>query len=262
MRSFSRSETQRYADLLDKARKHANDAGMMVGKRPRDLLAIILAYQQHASIRRHGRHSHRRLLRPSRINEWLRHHRESGSRHITSSYFEQPPRKKDSKQELGSLREAGRDTAQFTPPLWRDCGGNKYPAQSHCQNVSQLSSLDNRSLPSPRIRGRNRRGYRSEAAHLARLERQREKRAERRRAFRCIKTRWRGLPREDLEVALHLGTPGLRESSARVSLHGTYRFASLPTPPPTTSRNQRRHQRAGVGPIGLVTVQLLLLCFF
>ena len=143
---------------------------MAPGKRPRDLLAIILAYQQHADIQRDGRCRHRRLLRPSRIYAWLRHNRESGSHHTHSSYFEQPPQKSLDTQELGSLQEAGRDTAQFTHPFWRDCGGNKDPAQSYRQKVSQISSLEHRSLPSQKLVGKNRRGFRSEAAHLARLE--------------------------------------------------------------------------------------------
>ena len=187
--------------------------GLSFGQRPRDLLAIILTHRKHLSMQRWGRHRHCRQWRPSRILAWLQQTRVSGSHHIDSSYLEQPPQESKNAQELGSLHEAGRATAQFTPPFWRDCSGNKNPAQFHHKSASQNSSLENRSIPSLLKKSKNRRGYRSEAAHLSRLERERDKRAKRRREARNIKSRWRGLPREDLEIVLHFGTPGLRDGN-------------------------------------------------
>ena len=221
--------------------------GLPFGQRPRDLLAIILTHRKHLSMQRWGRHRHCRQWRPSRILAWLQQTRVSGSHHhINSSYLEQPPQESKNAQELGSLHEAGRATAQFTPPIWRDCSGNKNPAQSHHKSASQNSSLENRSIPSLLKKSKNRRGYRSEAAHLSRLERERDKRAKRRREARNIKSRWKGLPREDLEIVLHLGTPGLRdgnmlqETPMERDRDRTERQPPLPPPqhPPSSPNSQ------------------------
>ena len=228
---ISDSESQRYAALLEEALRTSKESGHKISRRPRVLLKILLAHLE----KRRERHKNKRRLRPSRIAFWLHEsHRERRSSHHLSPSFTLAP-SRGAKNNLGNLHEVGRDTARLPPPGFRrDRCGFECPAQNHQQEITRNFSKDHASTPansepSEPTRdkvGKNRRGTRSLQARLARAESTRLKRAQKRREYRQIKNRWKGLPREDPGVVLILGTLGLAtETTGRNP-------ADLDQPPP------------------------------
>ena len=109
---------------------------------------------------------------------------------------------------LDSLQVAGRASAQIPPSGFRRvCGGNECPAQIHLSLSRKASYGDSEpSEPSRPKTGKTHRGTRSLEATLRRREKAREARSKRRREFRALKTRWKGLPREDPGVGCCAGS--------------------------------------------------------
>ena len=188
----------------------------------------------------------RRRHRPARIAEWLTRVLRGLPLHHISSYSIQSLRGFFLKS--GSLREAGREAAKFTPPFGRDFGGHRCPAQSHQKqeenktipysNLAEDTASLN-SAPKWPSKGKTRRGFRSEAASLNRRERRREKRARQRREYREIKSRWKGLIWEAPRPDLHLGTLGSQASlEASTPAIRVTSGKPIPLPPPVEPPHQ------------------------
>ena len=142
--TISYSEAQRYTSHLKEALKVAKEHGRTPRFTPRHLKPFLLAYLKRKQMERGQKHS--RLLRPSRIAVWLQVSYGRGHHHHISPYsthsLEEP------QHCTGSLHEAGREFAQLPlPGLWRDCRGNRCPAQSHPCKIHKTDSSSESSLP-------------------------------------------------------------------------------------------------------------------
>ena len=226
--------------------KEAQKQGQKARWKQKDLQTAILSYIRsgsHADGAKQQRH--RRVHRPARIAEWISRLLGAKPFHHISSYSIQPLLGHFVR--LGSLQEAGRETAKLPPPIGRDFCGSRCPAQTHRNNpnLDSNSSLlverarSTSSTPTRPKTGKNRRGIRGEAAKLQRRESNRAKRAQRRREYRHIRSRWKGLDWEDPSPDLHLETlvsqdPIPTSQPANVKNDRKTHKQPPPLPPPNT----------------------------